>query len=390
MVQPQGFVDKQQPDYVCKLQKSLYGLKQAPRAWNARFTSFLPTLGFVQTIADSSLFVRHNGSTLVLLLLYVDDIIITGTDSNTVQQVIDQLSKEFDMKNLGILHFFLGLQVKHLADGLFISQSKYVIDILTKADMLGCKTCDSPCVENQKLTNEGSLPYKDPQHYRSMVGALQYLTFTKPDISFSVQQVCQFMSTPLDSHYAAVKRILRYLSGTIQYGLHYTHSSLQLQIFSDSDWAACPITRRSISGFVVFLGSSPISWSCKKQTPVSRSSTEAEYRAMANSTAEIIWIQQLLTAMQVSLPQIPIMFCDNQSAMALASNPVQHSRAKHIEIDCHFVREQVTKGAIKLQYVPTDKQVADVLTKGLGLARFAYHCNNLRLGFSHPGIEGEC
>ena len=294
MAQPPGFEDPSQPHMVCKLSKSLYGLKQAPRAWNERFTTALSQLGFQSTFSDSSLFVKTTQSAIVVLLLFVDDIIITGSDSVAVQHAIDSLTAEFDLKDLGMLHYFLGIQISKTVSGLFLSQARYIKDLLEKTEMLESKPCDTPCLPSSRLLKDDGLVYGNPSHYRSIVGALQYLTFTRPDIAFSVHQVCQFMQQPMVSHFTAVKRILRYLKGTQDRGLSYTKGDLTLKAFSDADWAGDPNDRRSTTGMVVFLGSNPISWSSKKQLTVSRSSTEAEYRALSSTSAELDWIKQLL------------------------------------------------------------------------------------------------
>ncbi|KAM1747643.1 hypothetical protein ACFX12_008735 [Malus domestica] len=184
MSQPQGFIDPAHPEFVCKLDRSLYGLKQASRAWNDRFSRFLLTLGFKSPYADSSLYVKQNGPSIVVLLLYVDDIILSGDYDTQVQAVIDQLTAEFDMKDLGILHYFLGLQIDYRPTGFLVHQTKYVTDLLTKTNMLDCKPCTTHCHPNQKLLNHGSPHFHDPSLYRSIVGALQYLTFTRPDIAY--------------------------------------------------------------------------------------------------------------------------------------------------------------------------------------------------------------
>ncbi|KAM1496471.1 hypothetical protein ACFXTO_031069 [Malus domestica] len=380
MSQPPGFEDHHHPLKVCRLHKSLYGLKQAPRAWNARFTSFLPTLGFHNTYADSSLFVKSSGSSLVILLLYVDDIILTGNDPKLITQVITDLTKEFDLKDLGSLHYFLGIQITRTAEGLFLSQEKYVHDLLQKTEMLKSKPCATPCLPYNRLLKDDGDPFNHPTLYRSIVGALQYLVFTRPDIAFPVNQVCQFMQSPMASHYLAVKRILRYLKGTMTHGIRYTKGSLSLRSFSDADWAGDPNDRRSTTGLVVFLGNNPISWASKKQQTVSRSSIEAEYRALLSTAAELDWLQQLFQVLQVRIPHPPVLFCDNLSAIALSFNPVQHQRTKHIEVDVHFVRERVASKKLLVQFVSSSEQVADILTKGLSSPLFKTHCNNLMLG----------
>ncbi|KAM0960323.1 hypothetical protein ACFX2I_025293 [Malus domestica] len=254
--------------------------------------------------------------------------------------------------------------------------------------MVHSKPCSTPCLPYSRLLKDDGHPFHNPSLYRSLVGALQYLTFTRPDIAFSVHQVCQFMHSPMDSHYAAVKRILRYLKGSPDLGIQLTPGELDLHAFSDADWAGDPNDRRSTTGFVVYLGPNPISWSSKKQSTVSRSSTEAEYRALSSTSTEIDWIKQLLHFMQIAVPCPTTLFCDNLSAIALAYNPVMHQRTKHIEIDVHFVRERVANQLLQVQFVSSNEQFADVLTKGLSTPLFQTHCYNLRLVRSHPELEG--
>ncbi|KFL89552.1 hypothetical protein AmDm5_1575 [Acetobacter malorum] len=241
MSQPPGFGSPHHPShFVYKLHKSLYGLKQAPRAWNDKFTSFLPGLGFQASLADPSLFVKHTSLGIVVLLLYVDDIIITGSSSSDIEIVILALTKAFDMKDLGQLHYFLGLQISYHSTGLFVSQQKYVRELLARVDMSNSKPCATPCLPSHRLLKDDGDPYHSPDQYRSIVGALQYLTFTRPDIAFAVNQCCQFMHQPMTSHVVAVKRILRYLSGTIHYGINFQSGPFSLHAYSDADWAGDP------------------------------------------------------------------------------------------------------------------------------------------------------
>jgi histone deacetylase 1/2 len=384
MAQPQGFVDSAHPDYVCLLKKSLYGLKQAPRAWNEKFTSFLPSLGFNPSHSDPSLFVKHSDHGLIVLLLYVDDIVITGSDTKGIHEVISELSSVFDMKDLGFLSYFLGIEVTKTKNGLFLSQTKYAKDLLIKTGMETIRSCSSPCLPHNQMTKDQGIPLADPTLYRSIVGALQYLTFTRPDIAYAVNTVCQFMSAPTDVHFAAVKRILRYLQGSIQKGLSYSstgavNNAVTIKAYCDADWAGEVIQRRSTTGFIVYLGMCPISWQSKKQGSVSRSSTESEYRSLANTAAEISWLRHILCDLKIRIPCAPLLKCDNLSALALASNPVFHSRIKHLDNDFHFVRERVQRNDLRLEYVSTTEQTADILTKGLPSPLFLSHCVNLRL-----------
>lgn len=222
-------------------------------------------------------------------------------------------------------------------------------------------------VAGNKLTKTDGKPFHDPFLYRSTVGALQYATITRPDISFAVNKVCQFMSDPLDTHWVAVKRILRYLKGTIGWGIVLkptTISPISLSAYSDADWGSDSDDRRSTSGACVFLGANLVSWWAKKQSVVSRSSTEAEYRALAVVTTEILWLQSLLTELRVPYTT-PSVFCDNMSTVSLAHNPVLHARTKHMELDLFFLREKVLQKQLQVTYVPAASQYADIMTKPL-------------------------
>ncbi|XP_075666058.1 uncharacterized protein LOC142635884 [Castanea sativa] len=338
-------------------QKALYGLKQAPRAWFQRFSSFLIHLGFYCSRADTSLFVFHRQSDIIYLLLYVDDIILIGNNSSLLDRFTCKLHSEFATKDLGSLSYFLGLEATPTTDGLFLSQLKYARDILTRAQLLDSKPIHTPMVVSQHLSSDGPL-FPDPTLYRSLVGALQYLTITRPDIAHAVNSVSQFLHSPTEDHFLAVKRILCYVKGTLHFGLNFRSSTTPgaLVAYSDADWAGCPDTRRSTSGYSIYLGNNLVSWSAKKQPTVSRSSCESEYRALALTAAELLWLMHLLRDLKVSLSQQPLLLCDNKSAIFLSSNPVSHKRAKHVELDYHFLRELVVAGKLRTQYVPSHLQ----------------------------------
>ena len=330
--------------------------------------------------SDTSLFVYRRGTDTAYMLLYVDDIVLTASSAQLLRQVISALQQEFAMKDLGELHHFLGMQVQRNADGMVLSQRQYMLDILDRAGMAECKPCTTPVDTNPKVSADSGAPVADPSDYRSLAGALQYLTFTRPDIAYAVQQVCLYMHDPREPHLAALKRILRYIRGTLHLGLHLRPSTLDdLVVYSDADWAGCPDTRKSTSGYAVFLGDNLVSWSSKRQNTVSRSSAEAEYRAVANGVAEASWLRQLLHELHTPLRRAILVYCDNISAVCMSSNPVQHQRTKHIEIDLHFVREKVAMGAVRVLHVPTTSQFADVFTKGLPSSVFSEFRSSLNV-----------
>jgi hypothetical protein len=249
--------------------------------------------------------------------------------------------------------------------------------------MSSCKPVDTPIDAKGKLSADGPA-VEDAHAYRSLAGALQYLTMTRPDIAFAVQQVCLHMHDPRQPHLALLKRILRYIRGTTSHGLLLRSSTdLSVTTYSDADWGGCPDTRRSTSGFCVYLGDALVSWSSKRQPTVSKSSAEAEYRAVANAAAECIWLRQLLGELRCDIEQATIVFCDNVSAVYMSKNPIHHKRTKHIELDIHFVRERVQLGDLRVLHVPTIEQFADVMTKGLP----AHIFNRFRSGLCVAPLE---
>ncbi|KAK1609668.1 hypothetical protein QYE76_033341 [Lolium multiflorum] len=381
MRQPPGFVDPDHPTHICRLTKALYGLKQAPRAWHARLGSALRAHGFVPSTADSSLFLLQTPKVTMYFLVYVDDIILISSSVLASDALIASLGKDFAVKDLGALHYFLGLEVAQCASGLVMTQKKYSLDILRHAGMLKCKPTATPMSSDKITAADGVLLTSDEAtEYRSIVGGLQYLTITRPDISYAVNRVCQYLHTPRDTHWAAVKRILRYVQSTLSHGLHIRPTtSGVLSAYSDADWAGSPDDRRSTGGYAVFFGSNLIAWSARKQATVSRSSTEAEYKAVANATAELIWVQSLLRELRVSQPQSPVLWCDNIGATYLSANPVFHARTKHIEVDYHFVRERVARRQLQIKFISSKDQLADIFTKPLPLPQFEACRRNLTL-----------
>lgn len=362
------------------MRKALYGLKQAPRAWFEKFSSTIQSLGFKSSDYDSGLFTRTTVGGTILLLLYVDDMIIIGSDGVGISELQKSLRSNFEMKDLGDLHYFLGLEVIRDSCGIYLCQSKYISDLLTRSGITDTKVSSTPLEHNLHLIPGAGTPLRDPTLYRHLVGSLVYLTVTRPDIAYAVHTVSQFMAAPRSDHYAAVLRILRYLKGTMYHGLFFSSSSsLVLQGFSDADWGGDITDRRSTTGYCFFLGDSLISWRSKKQSLTSRSSTESEYRALADTTQELLWLRWLLSDM--GAPQISAtpLWCDNRSAIQIAHNDVFHERTKHIEIDCHFIRQHVMRKTVCLQFISTTDQPADIFTKAHLPRRFQDLVSKLKL-----------
>lgn len=380
--QPPGFENPKFPNHVFKLDKALYGLKQAPRAWYERLKTFLLQNGFEMGAVDKTLFTLHSGIDFLLVQIYVDDIIFGGSSHALVAQFSDVMSREFEMSMMGELTFFLGLQIKQTKEGIFVHQTKYSKELLKKFDMADCKPIATPMATTSSLGPDEDGEEVDQREYRSMIGSLLYLTASRPDIHFSVCLCARFQASPRTSHRQAVKRIFRYIKSTLEYGIWYSCSSaLSVRAFSDADFAGCKIDRKSTSGTCHFLGTSLVSWSSRKQSSVAQSTAEAEYVAAASACSQVLWMISTLKDYGLSFSGVPLL-CDNTSAINIAKNPVQHSRTKHIEIRYHFLRDNVEKGTIVLEFVESEKQLADIFTKPLDRSRFEFLRSEL--GVIHP------
>ncbi|CAN1152027.1 Retrovirus-related Pol polyprotein from transposon TNT 1-94, partial [Linum perenne] len=352
---------------VCKLKKALYGLKQSPRAWFERFTKAVISGGYYQCQSDHTLFVKHSKSgKLAILIVYVDDIIITGDDTEEIRRLKLTLANEFDLKDLGELKYFLGMEVARSKHGIALSQRKYVLDLLRETGMLGCKPADTPMESNKHLNNEDEVAPVNKEGYQRLVGKLIYLAHTRPDIAFSVSIVSQFMQNPNEEHHGMVMRILRYLKMSPGKGLLFRkHHQRHITVYTDASWAGELTERRSTTGYCTYVWGNLVTWRSKKQTVVARSSAEAEYRAVAHGIQEGVWLRRVLEELKVKNTEPIQMLCDSQAAISIVRNPVQHDRMKHVEIDRHFITQHVTEGVVKLDYVASRNQTADVLTKAL-------------------------
>ena len=380
VAQPEGLSNGTKQ--VCRLNKALYGLKQSPRVWYNTLADYLRELGFEPLAADLSVFAK--GHTFVAI--YVDDLLLVGPSKPDIQAIKDCLNANFDMTDLGPCSYYLGMSVTRDRPNctLRLGQRGYMEKVLQDFSMWESNPVDTPMAGNDLVkAPEG---YQAPEDLRatfqSAVGSLMYAMLgTRPDIAYAVSKVSRFTSNPDKSHWQAVKRILRYLRGTVDADLVYRGPLTQLEGYTDADWAGDKDTRRSTSGFVFSIGSGAISWSSKRQPTVALSTCEAEYIGQTQATKEAIWLKSLLVELgtEDDGPSATIIHCDNQGAIALAANPVFHARTKHINIQHHFVREKVAEGKIQLNYVPTEQQIADGLTKPLSKDRFVLFRNALGL-----------
>ncbi|KAM6589696.1 hypothetical protein CsatA_012301 [Cannabis sativa] len=363
---------------VCKLQKSIYGLKQSSTQWYKKLTNALLQDGFKQSQADYTLFTRGTNDNFVSLLVYVDDIVLMGPYIHTLQQVQQSLHQQFKLKALGELRYFLGFEFAKSKEGLFLSQRKYTLQLLDDTGFSGCKPAKTPMNPRTKLDDQQGEPLTNPSAYRQLIGKLIYLTLSRPDITYAVNNLSQFMSAPRTQHMQAINHLICYLKGSPGQGILYSNtSSLNLRGFSDSDWASCPITRRSTMGFCIFLGDCLISWKTKKQPTISKSSAEAEYRPLATTTSEISWLQYLLSDFQIQQTGPAFIYCDNQSAIHIANNPTFHERTKHIELDCHFIRDKINSSTVRLIPVSSTLQLADAFTKPLPATTLTSHIRKM-------------
>ena len=336
----------------------------------------------MQSSLDHSLFIKKQGTDIVVILVYVDDMLVAGSNLTLIEQTKASLHKAFKIKDIGDLKFFLGMEFSRSGKGILVNQRKYVLEIISQLGIGSAKPSWTPLETNIKITtheldnligesDEELLENKE--QYQSLVGKMLYLTLTRPDIAFSVQTLSQFLQQPKKSHWEAALRVMKYVKREPGLGILLSSTRTNtLTVFCDADWASCPNTRRSVSGFLVKHGNSLISWKSKKQSVVSRSSAKAEYKSMANEVSEVVWITTLLKELGSELDEPVVIFSDSKEALQIAANPVFHERTKHIEIDCHFIRQKIQEGLVKTEYVNSKNQLADILTKGLPRIQHEY------------------
>eukprot|EP00253_Pinus_taeda_P006143 PITA_06143 len=361
--QPLGYEKKGQEHKVCKLKKSLYGLKQAPRVWYNRIDSYLLENGFEKCEGEPTLYIKEKDGKILIVVLYVDDIIFTGNDDYLIKNFKTVIKEEFEMTDMGLLKYFLEIEVDQNENGIFISQEKYANEVLERFNMQESKETITPTVMGLKLNKEDKSKDFDPSLYKSIVGNLMYLIATRPDIMHVVSLISRFMEWPKEAHWQTTKKILRYVKDD----------------------------RKSTSGYVFHMGSGAISWTSKKQHIVLLSTAKAEYVAATAAACQAVWMRRMLRSLCQEQAQATVIFCDNSSAIALSKNSVFHTRTKHIDTKFHYIRELVNNGEIILKHCRTQEQVIDILTKPLGQKSFEFLRKCLGMT-DNPAVEikGEC
>ncbi|XP_016163529.1 uncharacterized protein LOC107606076 [Arachis ipaensis] len=314
-------------------------------------------------------------------MVYVDDLVLTGNDLNEIEYIKRLLDQKFKIKDLGDLKYFLGMEVARSSKGIHLCQRKYAVDILKDHGFLECKPASTPMdyTSASKLSRNSGTSLEDKIHYRQLVGRLLYLTNTRPNIAYAMGRLSKFIDCPTDVHMQAAQKVLRYLKGCPSVGLFFAaDNDLKITGFSDADWATCADSRRSIIGHCFYLRRSLISWKSKKQSTIARSSSEAEYCALALATCQAQWLSYIMRDLGMPVIEPITLFCDNRSAIHIATNPIFHERTKHIEVDCHTARNQHLSGLTHLMPVSSSNQLADFLTKALAPGPFA--TNIFKLG----------
>ncbi|RVW24667.1 Retrovirus-related Pol polyprotein from transposon TNT 1-94 [Vitis vinifera] len=376
---PGCMVSEKQCQKVCKLKKSLYGLKQSPRAWFGRFTKSMRAFGYRQSNSDHTLFLKKQHGKITTLIVYVDDMVVTGNDPEERKALQNYLSREFEMKDLGPLKYFLGIEVSRSSEGIFLSQRKYALDLLQETGMSGCQPVNTPIEEGLKLCVEPNQVSTDKGRYQRLVGRLMYLAHTRPDLAYALSVVSQYMHNPGEQHMNAVMRILRYLKNApgkgILFAKNVDHQSIE--VYTDADWAGAVDDRRSTSGYFTFVGGNLVTWKSKKQNVVARSSAEAEFRGMALGLCEALWLRLLLQDLGYLSRQPIRLFCDNKAACDIAHNPVQHDRTKHVEVDRFFIKEKLDDKIVELPKIRSEDQLADILTKAVSSQVFSKFLDKL-------------
>lgn len=375
--QPQGY-EEGGPGTVCHLKKAIYGLRQAPRAWHTRLKAELELMGFTASATDPGLYYKSGKSSNVYICVYVDDIALAARSKTDLEEVKQQLQSRFDIRDLGEVSHFLGMQItRNRRDrSLKLTQQRMTAELVSKYGMSSAKPRSTPLATSAQLTKSDGTPLDKEAHpYSELIGSLLYLSVcTRPDIAQAVGALARYMSAPTTAHWSAAKEVVRYLAGTLDYGINFQPSQQSALIgYCDADYAGDVDTRRSTTGYVFTLHGGAISWSSRLQPTVAVSTTEAEYMAAAHAVKEALWLRKLMADLGMSSNAAVPIKCDNQSALKLLKHPISSLRSKHIDVIYHFARERAARKEVEFSYISTDEMIADSMTKAVPEQKF-YFC----------------
>ncbi|GKD46821.1 retrovirus-related pol polyprotein from transposon TNT 1-94 [Tanacetum coccineum] len=349
-----------------RLKKALYGLKQAPRAWNTRIDKYFQGHGFTKCLSEYALYVKFENKSILLACLYVDDLIFTENSQSMIDELKKSMTREFDMTDIGLMSYYLGIEVKQTDKGIFICQERYANEILKMFGMDKCNPIGTPIENKIKPSKHDRGKKEDSTLFKSLIRSLRYLTCTRSDILFAVGLISRFMEEPTTKHLKIAKRIICYIKGIVDYGMFYsTGEDIKLVVYSDSDWARSKDDGRSTSEFLFLLGNNAFTWSSKKQPIVTLSSCEAYYLAATSCVCHAIWLRSMLKELHMEQEDATEIYVDHKSAIDLAKNPVYHDRSKHINTRYHYIRECIARKDVRVIHTSSEDQLADIFTKSL-------------------------
>ncbi|GJR08094.1 ribonuclease H-like domain, reverse transcriptase, RNA-dependent DNA polymerase [Tanacetum coccineum] len=371
VTQPEGFIQQGNSGKVYKLTKALYGLRQAPRAWNMKLDQTLKSLDFKKCNLEQAVYTKRSKTSTLIVGVYVDDLIITGTPRKEIDLFKSQMEDKFEMSDLGLLAYYLGIEVTQTGGEITIKQTGYINKILKETSMMESNDTKIPMDPGTKLVKAEDGNSVDATYYRSLIGSLRYLLHTRPDLSYSVGLLSRFMQDPKDHHLKAIKQVIRYIKGTKEHGIIYKkEGGCRITGYSDSSYGINTDQGKGTTGIVFYFGESPITWCTQKQPTVALSSCESEFMAATGAACQALWLKRLLSEITGWEEERITLKVDNISAIALVRNPVFHGRSKHIDIRYHFIRECVENGHINVEHVSGELQRADILTKALPRLKF--------------------
>ncbi|GAB5371106.1 hypothetical protein AAMO2058_001551200 [Amorphochlora amoebiformis] len=361
---PESMRDKYDPSkYVCDLQKSIYGLKTAGRNWNKCFDKYMESKGYRRCRSDPCVYMHHQRD--VIVCVYVDDVVCTAAREKDGYTFLQGLRARFGIKEMGELDFVLGISVTKIGKDLIMSQEAYAKRILIEYKMQNCKGVTTPMAPSVKLTKDEEGPGVDQEKYRSIIGKIAYLaTCTRPDLAYTVSKLSRYLNDPKRSHMLAVEYALRYIKRTLHYGLRFTNAGTDMKMYVDADHAGCLDTRRSTSGCLIIFGGNLIHWRSKRQTIAVKSSAIAEYVALSEGLDELLWMRNLFLELDVKLGS-SMVYEDNTACIRIAENPILSQKTKAVDLHFHYCRDHLQRGIYMLEYIPTDQQLADGLTKAV-------------------------